>query len=168
MSSYKFAPAAPDESIVHGACRPGFNSRDTSPDTVQSWIAHMQAADIERVCCLLKSKVDRYDDLLGQYRRAFGARNIYHAPITDHTGVSPDTLTGDILPLLRDADEAESPVVVHCSAGLGRTGHILALWLACERGYTLENAIDTVRETGRWPLEGVTKDHLRDLLDACE
>lgn len=44
----------------------------------------------------------------------------------------------------------------------------LALWLACERGYTLENAIDTVCETGRWPLEGVTKDHLQDLLDACE
>jgi protein-tyrosine phosphatase len=168
MSSYEFNPAAPDESIVHGACRPGFYSNDTSADTVHSWIGHMQAAGIERVCCLLKLKVDWYDDLLGQYRQAFGASNVCHAPITDHTGVSPETFTGDVLPFLRDADEAESPVIVHCSAGLGRTGHILVLWLACERDYTLENAIDTVRETGRWPLEAVTKNQLRDLLDACE
>lgn len=66
------------------------------------------------------------------------------------------------------ADEAESPVVVHCSAGLCRTGHILALRLACERDYTLENTINTVRETGRWPLEAVTKNQFWDLLDACE
>jgi protein-tyrosine phosphatase len=49
--------------------------------------------------------------------------------------------------------DADRPVVVHCSTGPGRTGHVLVGWLVAGRGYGVESAIETVEGTGRNPLE---------------
>lgn len=163
---HRFAPAAPDEPIVHGACRPGYDDADTSAGAVAAWIDAMQTNGIERVCCLLDEKRRRYDGLLDRYRTAFGPDNVQHAPIPDYEAVDVATLRDVILPFIRAADADGAPVVVHCSAGLGRTGHVLALWLASERGYDLDGAIDAVRETGRAPLEAVSRARLATLLAA--
>jgi len=46
---------------------------------------------------------------------------------------------------LVEADKQGAKVVVHCSGGIGRTGHVLAAWLVSGRDYQTY-AIAAVRE----------------------
>jgi protein-tyrosine phosphatase len=60
-----------------------------------------------------------------------------------------------ILPFLQESDRNNVPVVVHCSGGSGRTGHVLAAWLVRERLMSLNEAIAHLRKTMRDPYEAV-------------
>jgi protein-tyrosine phosphatase len=80
-------------------------------------------------------------------------------------------LREDILPFLAEARESEEKVVVHCLAGIGRTGQILAAWLVYNRDYGPDRAIETVREMGRDPADAVAagnadESELYDLLSS--
>jgi protein-tyrosine phosphatase len=148
---YKFAAASADESIIFGSARPGY-----ADEQVSQWIEFMRDRDIQRVCCLLTQKqLDRYGDLLGSYRQAFGNESVCWAPIEDFSLATPEILLDRILPFLAIADQQQEKVVVHCAGGIGRTGHILAAWLVAGRGFTRESAIAAVRQTGRNPYEAI-------------
>jgi len=156
-------PADPEEPTVFGACRPGYPSRNPGATAVDGWLTTVREHGIDRVCCLLDDRqLGYYDGLLDRYRRAFGDGCVTHAPIPDRTAVTPAAFARTIRPALRAADRAGGRVVVHCSAGLGRTGQALALWLAVERGYPLDDAVATVRDHGRTPLEAVEYSRLRE------
>ena len=156
MNGHRFAPAAPDESIVHGAAAPGYGASTTDGDPIEDWIDAMRARGIERVCCLLTERqLRRYDGLLDRYRAAFGDDRVCHAPVEDHTLASPGTVTDGILPFLDEADAASEPVVTHCLAGIGRTGHVLAAWLVGGRGFDPDQAVRAVSESGRDPREAI-------------
>ncbi|MEF8784582.1 MAG: dual specificity protein phosphatase family protein [Haloarculaceae archaeon] len=166
--AHRFAPAAPDEDVVYGACCPGWHSAGTHEQAIGQWIGFMEDAGIQRVCCLLTGRqLDAHDANIGRYVAAFGPRHVLHAPVLDHHLASIDTLREDILPFLDDAAAADESVVVHCLAGIGRTGHVLAAWLVHARDYAPHAAIETVREMGRDPLEPVDHGNAtrRDLLD---
>jgi protein-tyrosine phosphatase len=156
---YKFAAAETDESftkcglhpIVFGSARPGY-----ADGQVREWVEFMIDRDIRRVCCLLtKKQLDRYGDLLGSYRQAFGSERVCWAPIEDFSLATPEMLIDRILPFLAIADQQHEKVVVHCSGGVGRTGHVLAAWLVAGRGFDYKSAIATVRQTGRNPYEAI-------------
>lgn len=161
-----FGPAAPGERTVYGARRPGFPLRRPSPAIVSSWIAAVQGAGMRRVVCLLPPRqLHGYDGLLDTYQHVFGAEAVCWAPIADFQLADQALLTGTILPFLFAADARGEPVVVHCSGGIGRTGHVLAAWLVSARGMANADAIEAVRRTGRNPREARDR-NLDALLDA--
>ncbi|MEG4015283.1 MULTISPECIES: protein-tyrosine phosphatase family protein [unclassified Microcoleus] len=146
---YKFAAASEDELVVFGAAKPGYGDAE-----VARWIDFMRRQKIDRVCCLLaETQLVRYGDLLGSYRNVFGRDRVCWAPIADFEFASREILIDRILPFLASADSAGDRVVVHCSGGIGRTGHVLAAWLVCGRGFSNQEAIAAVKKTGRNPYE---------------
>ena len=172
MNAHRFAPAAPDEAFVYGACTPGWHSAAGHDAAIDDWVNFMRAEGIERVCCLLTGcQLDDCGAILGHYHEAFDEANVLHAPVRDHHLIPEDVLVGEILPFLAESRAAEEPVVVHCLAGIGRTGQVLAAWLVYNRDYGPERAIETVTENGRDPADAVrmgnaTEDELHALLGA--
>jgi protein-tyrosine phosphatase len=148
---YKFAAASENELIVFGSARPGYSNKQ-----VNEWIEFMQNQGIQRVCCLLpKTQLTRYSDLLGTYQKVFGIDQVCWAPIEDFSFATLEILTHDILPFLAIAQQQNQKVVVHCSGGIGRTGHILAAWLVVGHGLSSQQAINLVKKTGKNPHEAV-------------
>lgn len=156
MDAHRFAPAAPEEEHVFGACSPGWHSEGPHETVVNRWIEDMQSLGIERVVCLLPGReLDRTGANVGLYRDAFGTDAVRHAPIPDHRLADLETFREDVLPFLERAVADDAPVVVHGLSGVGRTGQVLAAWLVSGRGYAPHEAVDTVLEMGRDPTEVV-------------
>ncbi|MBH8562127.1 dual specificity protein phosphatase family protein [Nostoc sp. CENA67] len=148
---YKFAPAEEKEIIVFGAARPGYSNQE-----VDNWIKFMKHQDIKRVCCLLPDKqLAKYSNLLDRYQQEFGNQQVCWASIEDFCVCDLEILTKKILPFLAQAAQQNQKVVVHCSGGIGRTGHVLVAWLVSVRGLSNKDAIAAVKRTGRNPYEAV-------------
>jgi protein-tyrosine phosphatase len=155
---YLFGPASKEERIVFGAQRPGYHAANpVGAELVQAWISCMKEQGIKRVCCLLSARQLRYyaDNLLGVYQIAFGKSQVCWAAIEDFHLCEARRLAEEILPFLGASDVMQAPVVVHCSGGSGRTGHILAAWLVYGHNFSVECALQTVRVMGRNPYEAV-------------
>ncbi len=170
---YNFNPASKNEQYVFGAARPGYGFTKVNNNRLDEWIGYMKDEGITNICCLLSDdQLDFYDDLLVTYENYFGAENVCWAPVEDFSLVDESTLTQRILPFLDKACQVDQRVVVHCSAGQGRTGHVLAAWLVHGRSMSNEEAIKAVEAMGREPYEAEGrhedgKRKLHQLLDAC-
>jgi len=148
---YKFAPASANEPIVFGSARSGYSN-----EQVKNWIDFMQNQNIKRVCCLLpESQLKCYTNLLEVYQKTFGINNVCWTPIEDFHIVKPEIFINQILPFLAAANQNHEKVVIHCSGGIGRTGHILAAWLVAGRGFSKKAAIAAVKQTGKNPYEAI-------------
>lgn len=145
-----FTAAYEQEQFVFGARRPGFPFPRVSFVLLQRWVDFIQARGITSVLCLLSSRqLAAYDDLLGIYRQMFGKHNVLWVPIDDFNLAEEIQLINQIVPFLAEAEKQQEKTVVHCSGGVGRTGHVLAVWLVSYRGMSNEEAIMTVKRQGR-------------------
>lgn len=163
-----FGAATEGEKIVFGARRPGFPFTHVSSEVVNDWLAFMQRQAIQQVVCLLPPQQLAYytADLLETYQSHFGAPNVCWAPIEDFQLADPHLLTHHILTFLIQADRHQQRVLVHCSGGIGRTGHVLASWLVVKYRLSNAQAIEAVRRTGRNARES-RDPGLDDLLNKC-
>ena len=169
QSIYNFGPAARHEEYVYGAARPGLGSHIVATNEVIVWCDFMRSHVAQAVCCLLTSEqLAIYQDLLGIYTNTFGDKHACWAPIADYTLISSETLAVQVLPFLRMHADHAMRTVIHCSAGSGRTGHVLALWLAHRYGLDNDSALAAVCDVAdvvRDPLEAVTSGVERLKLD---
>ncbi len=163
-----FGPAMVGERLVFGARRPGYPLSRVPPAFVDEWLAFMCGRGIRRVVCLLPEGQLAYypGGLLGRYRAYFGAGRVCWAPTEDFTLVDEHALINMVLPFLFGAERQREPVVIHCSGGIGRTGHVAAAWLVARHGHSNRQAIETVRRMGRNAREA-RDPRLDVLLDRC-
>ncbi len=68
-----------------------------------------------------------------------------HNPLQDHNPASVEEITTALDFILKEIDSGKS-VVVHCAAGEGRTGSILAGYFIKQLGLSAEDAIKKIRQ----------------------
>ena len=104
--------------------RPGYPGREgTSKEVVDEWIEDVRAMGVRSIICFLSDhQLAFYSDLpsgLIQYYRDAGF-DVAHIPEDDYK--SPPLSEEGVREAVASFERLQKPVLVHCSAGLARTG----------------------------------------------
>ena len=112
--------------------RPGYPGREgTSKEVVDEWIENIRAMGVRSIICFLSDhQLAFYSDLpsgLIQYYRDAGF-DVAHIPEDDYK--SPPLSEEGVREAVASFERLQKPVLVHCSAGLARTGMAIDAILA--------------------------------------
>ena len=120
---------------LYRSSRPGYSGGGKLPvgmGEVQRWIEAAQSLGVVSIVCLLADEhlcLYPDGDLIGIYRAA--GFEVRHRPVTDHT--RPPLTLDQLDAVLQAWGELPQPVLIHCSAGIDRTGAAVKHILAHER-----------------------------------
>ncbi len=112
--------------------RPGYPGREgTSKEVVDEWIENVRAMEVRSIICFLSDhQLAFYSDLpsgLIQYYRDAGF-DVAHIPEDDYK--SPPLSEEGVREAVASFERLQKPALVHCSAGLARTGMAIDAILA--------------------------------------
>jgi len=103
--------------------RPGYSSTKVSQDEVDKWIERVKSEGIKSIICLLnEEQLDYYNTLpngLIDYYQQQGF-HVAHIPAPDLQ--KPPLSDEQLQKALEAYQKLPKPVLVHCSAGIDRTG----------------------------------------------
>jgi len=159
---HNFGPAAKGRNDVFGCAKP-----DTF--TFGNWIEAVRENDISKIVVLCEQ--NDYSSFIDKFDDEFGQMNVLRATVKDYHLCEKEMLNGKIIPFIEESIKRGEKVVVHCNAGSGRTGHVLAAWLYYHvKTMDVNEALQEVRGKGiafceRDPHEAVKKNNatLEDL-----
>lgn len=115
-------PVVPNQ--LYRSSRPGYSGGGRIPvgmGEVQRWIEAAQANGVASIICLLDEEhlcLYPDNDLPGIYRTA--GFEVRHIPATDHR--RPPLAGDQLAAVLQAYRDLPKPVLIHCSAGVDRTG----------------------------------------------
>ena len=122
MSGYPPECVLPE--LLAKSSRPGYPKKEgISKEVVDEWIENVRAMGVRSIICFLSAhQLAFYSDLpsgLIQYYRDAGF-DIAHIPEDDYK--RPPLSEEGVREAVAAFERLEKPVLVHCSAGLARTG----------------------------------------------
>ena len=112
--------------VLFATSRPGYDygaNATVSPELVSRWIAEVESIGAKSIICLLNEQhLKLYGalpaGLLQAYRNA--GFEVGHVPVVDHQ--RPPLSGSELKSVEQYFNELPKPVLIHCSAGVDRTG----------------------------------------------
>lgn len=141
------------ENVLAGMERPGTFSR------LREDFEFLKDHKVSAIVSLTETPLDR------AFVEEFGFRYL-HLPVADFT---PPTIAqiDQFVQFLKKAEADGIATMVHCGAGMGRTGTMLACALVC-RGQSADAAIELVRELRPHSIETMDQEEcIADYADLC-
>lgn len=129
-----------ERGVLAGSAVPGYFGFSSLEDDLRD----IREEGIRTIVSLTEDPIDE------EMVEAEGMKYV-HIPIDDHTAPSLEQMR-EFVELVARERERGSPVLVHCFAGIGRTGTMLAAWLVA-RGTPPADAVLAVRNARPGSLE---------------